>query len=56
MEKKAIKGILIGCDNNDGHQIWCKENNKLIISRVVIFHEEPLRLVRQQKMVQLPSH
>lgn len=28
MDKKAIKGVLIGYDNNDGYRIWCKENNK----------------------------
>lgn len=35
MEKKAVKGISIGYDNDDGYRVWCKENNTLIRSRDV---------------------
>ncbi|BET01095.1 Reverse transcriptase (RNA-dependent DNA polymerase) [Nesidiocoris tenuis] len=42
MSKKAVKGILIGYENNEGYRIWCKETNKLIRSRDVVFNEAPL--------------
>lgn len=42
MEKKAVKGILIGYDNNDGYRIWCNATRKLIRSRDVSFDEKPL--------------
>ena len=42
LDKKAVKGILIGYDGDEGYRIWCKENNTLIRSRDVIFDEKPL--------------
>src|SRR5688572_26334665 len=42
LDRKAMKGILIGCENDDGYQIWCRETNELIRSRDVIFDEKPL--------------
>uniref|UniRef100_A0A146M1T4 Retrovirus-related Pol polyprotein from transposon TNT 1-94 n=1 Tax=Lygus hesperus TaxID=30085 RepID=A0A146M1T4_LYGHE len=45
MSKKAVKGILIGYDENDGYRIWSLDKLKLIRSRDVIFDEEPLKQV-----------
>lgn len=41
LSMKALKGRLIGYDNDDGYRIWC-DNNNLIRSRDVIFDEKPL--------------
>lgn len=51
MDKKAVKGFLIGYDNDDGYRIWCKENHRLIRSRDVIFHEE---LLPEKRIVEEP--
>lgn len=37
MNKKAVNGILIGYDNNDGYRVWCKKNKILIRSHDVPF-------------------
>ncbi len=49
MDRKAVKGILLGYDNNDGYRIWTN-GNKLIRSRDVVFHEDLL----EEKNVQVP--
>lgn len=46
--KKAIKGILVGYDNNDGYRIWCRERNTLIRSKDVVFQEKTLREVASE--------
>ena len=43
MDRKAVKGILIGYDQDDGYRIWCGEAHKLIRSRDVIFDEKVLQ-------------
>ena len=43
MDRKAIKGILIGYDHDDGYRIYCEEEGKLIRSRDVIFEEKTLQ-------------
>ncbi|CAA9995003.1 unnamed protein product [Nesidiocoris tenuis] len=45
LSKKAIKGILIGYDYNDGYRIWSSSEHRLIRSRDVIFDEEPLKQI-----------
>ena len=53
-DKKAIKGVLIGYDNDDGYRIWCQ--NKLILSRDVIFHESTCGLGNNQSnLIPLPE-
>lgn len=52
MDRKAVKGILIGYDHDDGYRIYCKEENKLIRSRDVIFEETT---VKQKKAVAIPE-
>ncbi|GJQ71888.1 hypothetical protein Trydic_g2999 [Trypoxylus dichotomus] len=40
-EKKAIKGQVVGyCADKDGYRIWISENDDIILSRDIIFHEE----------------
>lgn len=38
MDKKAVKGYLVGYDER--YRIWLKEENKIILSRDVIFQEK----------------
>lgn len=40
MDRKAIKGVLIGYDHDDGYRVYCEEENKLYRSRDVIFEEK----------------
>ena len=39
MDEKAIKGYLIGYDNDERYRIYVKEEHKVIVSRDVQFHE-----------------
>lgn len=43
MDKKAIKGFLLGYDGDERYRIWIKETNTVICSRDVIFQEKPLK-------------
>lgn len=40
MDRKAVKGILIGYDHDDGYRIWCEEKHQLMRSRDVTFEEK----------------
>lgn len=40
MDPKAIKGILIGYDHDDGYRVYCEEECRLYRSRDVIFEEK----------------
>lgn len=42
MDRKALKGILIGYDHDEGYRIWDQEHDRLIRSRDVIFEENTL--------------
>ena len=50
MDKKAIKGFLIGYDGDDGYRVWCKETNTLIRSRDVVFEER----IPQHRIYEMP--
>ncbi|GJQ75235.1 hypothetical protein Trydic_g9834 [Trypoxylus dichotomus] len=40
-DKEAIKGQVVGyCADKDGYRIWMSENDDIILSRDIIFHEE----------------
>ncbi|GFU27984.1 retrovirus-related Pol polyprotein from transposon TNT 1-94 [Nephila pilipes] len=40
-DKKSIKGVFVGCSGEtDGYRIWIKDQNKVILSRDVIFQNE----------------
>ncbi|KAG5872603.1 hypothetical protein JTB14_027944 [Gonioctena quinquepunctata] len=55
MGKKAIKGVLMGYDNDDGYRIWSLDGKKLVRSRDVIFDEcKPLEIVNENKNEYLP--
>lgn len=41
MDKKAIKGYLVGYDGDERYRIWVKEENKVYLSRDVTFNEQP---------------
>lgn len=55
MSKKAIKGILIGYDENDGYRIWITEQSKLMRSRNVVFDENSVISNNSQKTETLPE-
>lgn len=40
MDKKAIKGYLVGFDSDERYRIWVKEQRKIICSRDVVFQEK----------------
>jgi hypothetical protein len=40
MDKKAIKGYLVGFDGDERYRIWLKEERKMIFSRDVVFQEK----------------
>ncbi|CAL1681979.1 unnamed protein product [Lasius platythorax] len=40
MDKKVVKGYLVGYDGDEHYRIWLKEENKIILSRDVIFQEK----------------
>ena len=40
IDKKALKGILIGYENDDGYRIWCENTRSLIRSRDVTIDEK----------------
>lgn len=50
MDKKAVKGYLVGYDGDERYRIWVKEENKVILSRDVIFHERPESCKAQVKL------
>ncbi|KAG5877099.1 hypothetical protein JTB14_006394 [Gonioctena quinquepunctata] len=55
MGKKAIKGVLMCYDNDDGYRIWSLDGKKLVRSRDVIFDEgKPLEIVNENKNEYLP--
>lgn len=39
MDRKAVKGYLIGYDGDERYRIWIKEENKIVLSRDVVFQE-----------------
>ena len=41
MDKKAVKGYLVGYDGDERYRIWIKDEHKVILSRDVIFQEKP---------------
>lgn len=41
MDKKAIRGYLVGYDGDERYRIWIKEENKVLLSRDVTFNEIP---------------
>lgn len=41
MDRKAIKGYLVGYDGDERYRIWTKEDHRVILSRDVIFKERP---------------
>ncbi|CAB0019509.1 unnamed protein product, partial [Nesidiocoris tenuis] len=43
LSKKAVKGVLVGYENTEGYRVWCKETNRILRSRDVIFDEKPLK-------------
>ncbi|GBO41381.1 hypothetical protein AVEN_31035-1 [Araneus ventricosus] len=47
MDKKAVKGYLVRYEGDERYRIWLKEENRVILSRDVIFHEKPSRCVQQ---------
>lgn len=58
MDRKAVKGILLGYDNDDGYRIYSEEESKLIRSRDVIFEEKILeqkRVVTNPMPIELPN-
>jgi transposase InsO family protein len=42
LDKKAIKCVLIGYDNDDGYRVWHKDSNSVYRSRDVVFDKEKL--------------
>ena len=47
MDKKAIKGILMGYENDDGYRIWATVEKRLVRSRDVVFEElKPLQALQ----------
>lgn len=41
MDKKAVKGYLVGYDGDERYRIWVKNEHRVILSRDVIFQEKP---------------
>ncbi|GBM34813.1 hypothetical protein AVEN_208020-1 [Araneus ventricosus] len=54
MDKKAVKGYLVGYDGDERYRIWLIEENRVILSRDVIFQEKPSRCI--QLMLKEPSN
>ncbi|GBM73806.1 hypothetical protein AVEN_242657-1 [Araneus ventricosus] len=52
--KKTGKGYFVGYDGDECYRIWLKEENRVILSRDVIFQEKPSRCV--QLMLKEPSN
>lgn len=42
MDSKAVKGVLVGYEGDDGYRIYVQEGNKSYRSRDVVFDETPL--------------
>ena len=51
IDKKAVKGYLVGYDGDERYRIWLKEENKIILSRDVIFQEKTSKC---EEHVELP--
>lgn len=51
MDRKAIKGYLVGYDGDERYRIYIKEENKVILSRDVKFQENPIIC---EKAIKLP--
>ncbi|GBM63102.1 hypothetical protein AVEN_68553-1 [Araneus ventricosus] len=43
MDKKTLKGYLLGYDCDERYRIWIKETNNVICSRDVVFLEHPMK-------------
>ncbi|KAF2897208.1 hypothetical protein ILUMI_08967 [Ignelater luminosus] len=39
MDKKAIKGYLIGYDDDERYKIWVKEENRVVFCKNVVFQK-----------------
>lgn len=46
MGKKSVKSVLVGCsDKKDDYKMYIKEQDKVLLSKDVIFHEEKLSVL-----------
>ncbi|GBM73101.1 hypothetical protein AVEN_198776-1 [Araneus ventricosus] len=54
MDKKTVKGYLVGYDGDERYRIWLKEENRVFLSRDVIFQEKPSCCI--QLMLKEPSN
>ena len=43
MDRKAVKGYIVGYDGDERYRIYIKEQNKVILSRDVKFQENPIQ-------------
>ncbi|GLV39519.1 hypothetical protein CBL_09595 [Carabus blaptoides fortunei] len=57
MDKKAIKCILVGYDEDDGYRLFNLATNQLIRSRDVVFQEKPFSQSKKQDdtIINLPT-
>ena len=54
MDKKAVKGYLVGYDGNERYRIWLQEQRKMIFSRDVVFQEK-LKECGEQVRLEVPT-
>lgn len=40
IDRKAIKGYLVGCNGEERYRVWVKDRNSVIASRDVTFQEK----------------
>lgn len=53
LDKKSVKGVLVGYDNDEGYRVWVREKSKIIRSRDVIFEEKTVKCCVDMKDVAL---
>jgi hypothetical protein len=44
--KKAVKGYLVGYDRDERYRVWIKGTRSIVLSRDVVFEENPIRCVK----------
>lgn len=54
MDKKALKGFLVGYDGDERYRIWISEEHKIMLSRDIQFQERPGDCEKEKETLQLP--
>ena len=49
MDRKAVKGYLVGYDGDERYRVWIKGTRSIALSRDVVFEENPIRCIKSHE-------